>query len=327
MGKKKIIFFIVGPTAVGKTEFGIELARRMETEIISADSMQIYRYMDIGTGKPTEAERALVPHHLIDFVHPSEPYSAGRYRKDADAVIGRLHAEGKVPIVVGGTGLYVRALTDGLFEGPEADHDLRNHFKERVSKEGLNTLYLHLKSVDPISANRIHPNDESRIIRALEVYELTGRPISELQTEHKARAGETFRYVLYGLTTSRNRLYTRIEERVDRMLERGLDDEVRGLLKMGVPEDSVSMQGLGYKEMIPYIQGSLPLLSCVETLKRESRHFAKRQITWFRADPRIDWLDIGSFWSRDKALESFLQYAEGEIHGRKISGTASSPIF
>jgi tRNA dimethylallyltransferase len=303
---KETILFIVGPTAVGKTEFAIHLARRLGTEIVSADSMQVYQYMNIGTGKPTPQEREQAHHHLIDFVHPTEHYSVGRYHEEADDVINNLHKAGKIPMVVGGTGLYIRAITHGIFDGPEADHDLRNRLKEKALEVGLNSLYEKLKALDPESAKKIHPNDERRIIRALEVLEMTGQPISVLQKEQRRLREQRFRYVMFGLTTSRNRLYNRIEKRVDRMIENGLVQEVRTLLKMGVKEDAISMQGLGYKEMVPYLKKERSLERSVEVLKQETRHFAKRQFTWFKAEPRIHWFDIDDYNTPNKALEAFI---------------------
>jgi len=314
MSSKKTILFLVGPTAVGKTEHGIRLAQRLNTEIVSADSMQIYQYMDIGTGKPTLKERSLVRHHLVDFVHPTEAYSVGRYKKDADAVIQTLHHAGKIPLVIGGTGLYIRALTDGLFEGPEADADLRKRFKDLALKEGSNALYERLKGVDPESSNRIHPNDERRLIRALEVFEITGKPISILQKEEKKIREEEYRIIMIGLTTSRNRLYLNIENRVDRMIAMGLVNEVKNLLKMGVPMDSVSMQGLGYKEILPYLKKQITLNQSVEILKQETRHFAKHQMTWFKAEPRIQWLDIGTSGSLENSLEILIHLVQKNLN-------------
>ncbi len=318
-GGRQPILLLVGPTAVGKTEFGIQLAAHLDSEIIGADSMQIYRFMDIGTGKPTPAERAQVPHHLVDFVHPSESYSAGRFYVDATAVIGDLHNRGKVPLIVGGTGLYIRALTDGLFAGPEADEEVRKKLKELALKDGPNTLHEKLEEVDPVSAKRIHPNDERRLIRALEVHAITGKPISTLQEQQRASHEAAYRFISFGLTMSRNRLYARIEDRVDRMIEMGLADEVRSLLKMGIEPSAVSMQGLGYKEMIPVVKGRQTLHAAVELMKKETRHFAKRQMTWFRADKRIGWIDIGS--SRDR--ESAAAYLISESD--KILSNTESP--
>ncbi len=313
LSNKQVILFIVGPTAVGKTEFGIRLAEHLDTEIVGADSMQIYKYMDIGTGKPTQEELSLVRHHLIDFVHPADRYSVGQYKKDSDAAIGELHDMGKVPIVVGGSGLYIRSITDGLFEGPEADPELRKSLKETALTEGANSLYNQLKIVDPAATKRIHPNDERRLVRALEVYRITGKPISELQEEQRALIEEQYRFVMIGLNNSRNKLYTDIENRVDRMMEKGLVDEVRSLLKMGVKEDAVSMQGLGYKEIVPYLNKERPLEKSVKILKQETRHFAKRQNTWFKSEQRIQWLDIGTFKSREGAIRSMIDLVDQQL--------------
>jgi tRNA dimethylallyltransferase len=324
LSNKQVILFIIGPTAVGKTEFGIRLAQHLDSEIIGADSMQIYRYMDIGTGKPAPEECALAKHHLIDFVHPEERYSVGQYKKDSDAVIEGLHGMGKIPIVVGGTGLYIRSITDGLFEGPEADPELRKSLKETALNEGTNSLHHQLKRVDPVASKRIHPNDERRLVRALEVYRITGKPISELQEEQRALIEEQYRFVMIGLNNSRNKLYMEIESRIDRMMEKGLVGEVRSLLKMGIKEDAVSMQGLGYKELIPYLKKERPLKTAVEILKQETRHFAKRQITWFKTEQRIQWLDIGTFKSREGAILSMIDLVERQleaINGGKLNNS------
>lgn len=275
--------------------------------------MQVYQEMDIGTSKPTPHERLLVRHHLVDFVHPSESYSVGRFQKDADAVIRQLHDTGKVPLVVGGTGLYVRALTHGLFEGPEADPGLRKRLKDLALKQGPNALYEKLKQADTESAKRIHPNDERRLIRAIEVHELTGKTISALQGEQKALREGQYRIVMIGLTTSRNRLYAKIETRVERMMEMGLVNEVKKLLEMGVSEDSVSMQGLGYKEIIAYLKKKTTLNEAVNILKQETRHFAKHQMTWFKAEPRIQWLEISAYPDPDKLHEAVIALAEKNL--------------
>ncbi len=313
---KRPIVFLIGPTAVGKTETAMQLAEHLATEIVGADSMQIYEYMDIGTGKPTPSERARVRHHLVDCVHPSETYSVGRYRKDAGAVIDQLHEAGKVPLVVGGTGLYIRALTDGLFEGPEADSFVRNHLKGIASTRGTNALYEKLKSVDPVSSRKIHPNDARRLIRALEVHAITGRPISELQEEHRRQTEARYHYLMYGLTVSRNRLYPIIEARVDRMIELGLVDEVRSLVAMGIDKDAISMQGLGYKQLMPFMAHEMSLEQAVENIKQETRHFAKRQLTWFRAESRIQWIDLGSFQSHYGAVEHLIQRTDKALGDR-----------
>ena len=295
---------------MGKTALALELARYLGTEIVGADSMQVYRHMVIGTGQPTAEQRRAVPHHLVDYVHPTEPYSAGRYKVDAEAVLERLLAEDRVPLVVGGTGLYVRVLVQGLFQGPPAVPALRRRLKEFARTEGLNALFSRLKQVDPSAADRIHPHDERRLIRALEVYEVTGRPISALQEEERLRQAARFRPIIVGLTMSRNRLYERIDRRVDAMIRAGLVQEVRALLEMGVPPDATSMQGLGYKEMIPYLEGQARLEQAVQTLKQATRHYAKRQLTWFRADPSVHWLDVGTGSSPTDAAGMLVNLAE-----------------
>src|SRR5512143_4279642 len=246
MSKDKSILIIAGPTAVGKTEASILLAQELSAEIVSADSMQIYRGMDIGTAKPTKEQRRIVYHHMIDIVEPEQPYSVGDYLRDARAAIGGILSSGGVPVVVGGTGLYIRALTRGLFHGPPADLELRERLLRREAEGQPGTLYADLVKVDPESAIKIHPNDLRRTVRALEVYYLRDRKLSEFQREH-AFGDRPYRFTLLFLVRSRDELYRRIEKRVNQMVEGGLETEVRTLLDRGYSTDLVSMQGLGYK--------------------------------------------------------------------------------
>lgn len=285
------LLIIVGPTAVGKTEISLSLAEELGAEIVSADSMQVYRGMDIGTAKPTAAERARVAHHLLDVADPKEEFSAGEYLKLADAAIDGIRARGKVPLVVGGTGLYVRALAEGIFEGPGADRQLREELLERERGNGPGTLYAELSVHDPKAAAKIHPSDLRRIVRALEVFYKEGIPISEFQKEH--RAGGSSRPVnIAGLKRERAELYARIEARVDAMMDEGLLDEVRSLRDAGCTSDMVSMQALGYKQLMAYLDGEYGIDEAVKLIKRDTRRYAKRQFTWFNADDRIRWVSL-----------------------------------
>jgi tRNA dimethylallyltransferase len=288
MDKKQVIV-IVGPTGVGKTKVAQALAQKLDTEIIQADSRQVYRHMDIGTAKPEAALCHQVRRHLIDIVEPDQYFSAGRYRELAMQLIEDIIARGKLPVVEGGSGLYVRALIDGLFSDPSADNTYRQKLKASAKGQGSNYLHEQLKQLDPLAAKRLHPHDEFRIIRALEIYHNTGKPISHWHTQATSPAKYDFK--LYGLTCARPVLYERINRRVDEMLERGLLDEVRRLLSLGYHRELNSMQGLGYRHMLVYLEANGDLALAVSLMKRDTRRYAKRQLTWFRKDARICWLD------------------------------------
>ncbi len=284
---------LLGPTAVGKTNLAIPVAQQMDAEIISVDSKQIYRYMDIGTAKPTSAERALVPHHLIDCVDPDQPFCAADFQKCADAVIHDITRRHKKVLIVGGSGLYFRALIDGLFEVPRTDQDVRQCLHDELEKHGKERLHAQLEQIDPEAASRIHVNDVSRVIRALEVYELTGIPISRHQQQWKqSQARYPFR--AFVISRPRPELYERIDQRVEKMLRDGWIDEVRSLLAKGYGKELVSMQGLGYRELVEYLEGTLGLGVAVEQIKLRTRRYAKRQLTWFRGDKRLRWIDLSA---------------------------------
>ena len=287
----KPILIIAGPTAVGKTDASILLAQELGAEIVSADSMQIYRGMDIGTAKPTKEQRRLVYHHMIDIVEPDQPYSVGDYLRDARTVLdGILSSEG-TPIVVGGSGLYIRALMRGLFHGPPADLALRERLLKREAEGESGILYSDLVKVDPEAAVKIHPNDLRRTIRALEVYSLRDRKLSEFQEEH-AFQDSPYRFRLLFLVRSRAELYARIEQRVDEMLDQGLEAEVRTLMDRGYRPEIIAMQGLGYKEFLEHFLGNTTREETITLLKRDTRRYAKRQFTWFRREPDSCWIDI-----------------------------------
>ncbi len=290
---KHKLFVILGPTAVGKTEISLALAEEIGAEIISADSMQVYRGMDIGTAKPTPAERARVPHHVIDVAEPWEEFSAGRYVRLADEAIGDVTRRGKIPLVVGGTGMYIRALLEGIFEGPGADLKLREGLAETELKEP-GALHKILKNVDLKAADRIHPSDIRRIVRALEVYEKTGKTISENQSQWRGEgSGEgRYDYKIAGLTMPRPQLYGRIDARVENMLKNGLLNEVKTLRENGCTREMPSMQALGYKQLLAYFDGELNLQATIELIKRDTRRYAKRQYTWFNAQKNVAWIDV-----------------------------------
>ena len=287
---KSKLLCLLGPTAVGKTEIAIQLAQRLNAEIVSVDSRQIYRGMDIGTAKPTSEEQQAARHHLIDCVDISEPFSVADYQSLADTAIADIQDRGKRVLLVGGAGLYFRAVVDGLFEGPGADTTLRERLEQEATQLGVDVLHERLRACDPASAERIHPNNVVRVIRALEVYELTGTPMSEHQQQWH-QENQRYPFVAFCLTMPRALLYQRIEQRVDVMLANGLIAEVESLLAAGYARDTVALRSFGYKELIAYLDGKCTYLDAVEQLKQNTRRFAKRQLTWFRKDTRIEWLD------------------------------------
>ena len=290
MGEKPAVIAVAGPTASGKSDLGLALARRLDGEIVCMDSMQIYRRMDIGTAKPTAEERALLPHHMLDVADPTEAYAVADYAVAAERVIAEILSRGRVPILVGGTGLYLKALMDGLsLGGAGGDERLRAELNALADElGGKERLHARLAAVDPETAARLHPNDRRRVIRAIEVYEQTGVPMSR---QNHAAQDRPFRVLPLALDWPRDLLYARLEARVHRMMEMGLLSEVRALLESGVPPAAQSMQGIGYKELIPVVMGQGDVNRAVWEIIVHTRHYAKRQGTWLRAEPRCVWLD------------------------------------
>jgi tRNA dimethylallyltransferase len=286
------LYVIAGPTGVGKTRYALGVAQRLQTEIISADSMQIYKYLNIGTAKPTKDECHGITYHLIDFLDPKEgSFSLAAYIKLATGQIARLHQNGKVPLIVGGTGLYIEALLEGIFEGPGKDEAIRSHLESILQQEGISVLHEKLKNVDAETARRLHPHDRVRIIRALEVFELTGRPISELQRASRSRGGK-YPYRMVVLTRERDDLYAHIEQRVEEMFARGFIDEVRTLKNESYAACIRSMQALGYCQVLEYLEGKRTLDDTKAEIKKLTRNYAKRQLTWFRHMKKAHWLNI-----------------------------------
>jgi tRNA dimethylallyltransferase len=285
------VLSIVGPTASGKTPLSLLLAERLRGEIVSADSRQVYRYLTIGTAKPSIEQLGKVQHHFVDMLDPNEEYSAGQYGKDARKVIGEILHRHKTPILVGGSGLYVRAVVDGLFEGPGKDPELREILESRMQTEGPERMLEELRKVDPTAAGRMDPTQRRRILRALEVYHITGKPLSTL---HAMQATESpYRFIQFGLNWPREVLYERIHRRVDEMVESGLTREVEGLRRSGYSRRINALNTVGYKEVFEFLDGLRGWEETVELIKRNTRRFAKRQLTWFRADKRIRWIDLG----------------------------------
>ena len=303
--KPKVIV-ICGPTGVGKTAVGIQLAEKFDGEIISADSMQIYRYMDIGTAKPTADEQSRISHHMVDIVDPDEDFDAVRFAKIAREKVMQLYQRGVTPLVVGGTGLYIKALLQGLFQSDPVDPEIRERLKKEAAEFGSSALYDRLKQIDPDTADRLHPNDSYRITRALETIESTGRSISEHQQAHEF-TDEPFNTLKIGLQMDRQKLYERIDKRVDMMIEEGLVDEVKKLLAMSYSADLKSMQSIGYRHMVEFLAERLPWDECVRTLKRDTRRFAKRQFTWFGADQQIQWYEPDQLNEIVRLVEGFFE--------------------
>jgi tRNA dimethylallyltransferase len=284
------LYFILGCTAGGKGTVGRELASRLGAQIISVDSMKIYRRMDIGTAKPSAQVRAAIPHHCLDLVEPSESFSVARYVEHADRAAGAIRAAGSIPLAVGGTSLYIKALTEGLFEGPAADAELRARLQERARTEGLAALHAELVWKDPQAGARIHPNDQKRIIRALEVHGATGQTISRLQTQWDA-GQRRYDCVMVGLRREKEDLHRRINLRVKRMIDAGLRDEAAALLAEPNPPGPQAAQAVGYAEMFEHLRGRCSLEDAVEAIKINTRHLAKKQRTWQRRWTDVIWID------------------------------------
>jgi len=321
------VIILLGPTGVGKTGASILLAKALDTEIISSDSMQIYRGMDIGTAKPSEEQRISVKHHMIDIISPSEPYSVGRYIEDVTLVIDELHRKGKIPIVVGGTGLYIKAMTRGIFSGPSADWKLREELASLEEGQG-GALYSYLQELDPEAAAKIMPADTRRIIRALEVYLKTKKGISEFQ--QKLTTPLPHEFIKIGLKRERKELYRTLEERVDKMIDSGLVEEVRKLTSLvsnsklsprrvaegdQTPNFELScMQAIGYKEIAMYLNGEMPLEEAIRLIKRSTKRYAKRQFTWFRKEDDIHWIDIAGIQDVSKIFKRAWKILDGLIN-------------
>lgn len=287
----KPVLVLVGPTAIGKTALSIDLANRFNCEIISMDSMQIYRYMDIGTAKITHEEQQGIRHHLLDIVEPNEHYDASCFCKDAIVAIDDIHKRGKNVLLTGGTGLYLQALVEGLFQGPPGNDAIRKELQLELEEQGVEEIYAQLQTVDSISADRIHPNDTYRVLRALEVYRSTGKPLStHFNDQRKQCVFNDIRQI--GLTCERERLYQRINLRTDIMIDQGLEAEVQGLLDKGYSRNLKPMGSIGYKHMINYILGDWGFNEMTTLLARDTRRYAKRQYTWFNKNKEIVWHDV-----------------------------------
>jgi len=306
MGKKPLII-LTGPTSVGKTALSINLAKAVNGEIISADSMQVYRYMDIGTAKITPEEMQGVPHYLIDELDPDEEFNVVKFQAYAKKYIHDILHRGKIPILVGGTGFYIQAvLYDIDFTENDSDNNYRKELEQVAQEKGPEYLHMQLKEIDPASADAIHPNNVKRVIRALEYYKLTGEKISEHNEEQRKKTSP-YNFCYFVLNKDRSKLYEGIDQRVDIMLENGLLEEVKALAAHGYTRDMVSMQGLGYKEILAHLDGEYSLEEAIYILKRETRHFAKRQITWFKREKDVVWINKDEFQNDKEILNHMLK--------------------
>lgn len=303
---KPNIVVICGPTGIGKTGVSIRLAEHFSTEIVGADSMQIYRYMDIGTAKPTPDEMAAVPHHMVNILDPDEPFDAAQYSQKARRVTSSLVNRHILPLVVGGTGLYIKTLIHGMFETAQADPAIKDRLRELAKKHGTDFLYRRLQESDPKTAERLHPNDAHRILRALEILELTGESIFNQHQAHGFR-DNPFRVLKIGLDMPREKLYERIDRRVDAMIDAGLQSETEALLQRGYAPDLKSMQSIGYRHMVDYLLCRTTWDETVRTLKRDTRRYAKRQLTWFRGDHDVVWIDSRQVETIQRKIMEFLR--------------------
>lgn len=287
---ERLVVIILGPTASGKTAASIELAKKIDTEIISADSRQIFKFLDIGTAKPESWELKTVKHHFIDEIKPDEEFNANIFETRSLKIIEDLLAKGKTPIVAGGSGLYIQALVDGIFDVTDTDEELRNEFLKLKAEKGIEYLYFELQKVDPVSSKKMLPQNWKRVIRALEIYRLTGKPIWQVQAEYKRNVDVKF--IQFGLKWDRDILYERINARTELMIQNGLVEETKKIISLGYNKDLNSLNTVGYKEIFSFLEGEFSLEKSIELIKRNTRRFAKRQMTWFRRDKRINWLEL-----------------------------------
>ena len=307
--KKIPLFVLVGPTATGKTEIAVILAQHWHGEVVSADSMLVYKSMDIGTAKPSLQERQGIVHHMIDVVEPEEEFTVARYMGMAKQAIEEIAHRGKLPMLVGGTGLYIQSIIETVNFGlAKPDGQIREALMHLIEEKGKEYVHTMLQQVDPVTACRLHPNDVKRVVRALEVYQKTGKPMSQMIMHHEDSPYDLY---VFGLTMDRQKLYTKINQRVDKMIQEGLVEEVKHLWESGCHEEFTSMQGLGYKEMLAYIKGEISFLEAVEKLKQGTRRLAKRQLTWFKRDKRIQWIVVDHYQNAGEVAQKIIDLAAG----------------
>lgn len=304
----KPLVILAGPTAAGKTKLAVSLAKKINGAVVSADSMQVYKYMDIGSAKVTQEEMDGIAHYLVDVLDPAEEFHVVRFKQMAEAALEQIYAKGQIPIIAGGTGFYIQALLyDVDFTSQESDTAFRQEMQKFAEKNGVHALHEKLKDIDPGSYEAIHENNIKRVIRALEYYHLTKKPLS-LHNETERKKSSPYNFAYFVLTDERTRLYGRIDRRVDVMMEQGLLNEVKMLHDRGYKKDMVSMQGLGYKELFDYLDGQCTLDEAVYVIKRETRHFAKRQLTWFKRERDVLWFDQSEYsYDNEKILEEMIR--------------------
>ena len=306
--QKKPLIILTGPTAVGKTKLSISLAKKLNTQIISADSMQVYKTMNVGTAKITKEEMDGVPHHLVDILEPSAPFNVCDFKERATKAIDHIHSLGKIPLVVGGTGFYIKALLyDTTFEAEEDNTAIRLALENELKEKGIDYMHNKLTAIDPVSAESIHKNNTKRVLRAIEYYLINGSPISEHNAIMNAKESP-YNFIYFVLNDTRENLYERINQRVDIMVKDGLLDEVKRLEQLGLNSSHTSMQAIGYKEILEYTQGLVTFEDAVENLKKDTRHLAKRQLTWFRNQKEITWINKPDFnYDEEKMLEYIME--------------------
>lgn len=302
------IIVIVGPTAVGKTYVSVELAKKLNTEVVSADSMQIYKGMNIGTAKITEDEKKGIKHHMIDIINPDENYSVSDFKDKAEEIIDNILLNSNIPIIAGGSGLYVNSLIYDLdFGNAKSDEKIREYYNYYYKEHGEDKLYEKLQKIDPEAAEKIHKNNVKRVIRALEFYDITGFKFSEINTDIR-KPSKKYECILIGLCMERKTLYERINQRVDKLVDEGLIEEVKSLLNKGYDKELVSMKGIGYKEIIDYLDGNMSLEEAINILKRNTRRFAKRQYTWFYRDDKVKWFEVNHLNDIDTTVDNIYEY-------------------
>lgn len=300
------VIVIVGPTGSGKTNLSLKLSNLIPSEIISADSRQIYKYLDIGTAKPSKSQLQKVTHHLVDFLDPSEKYDVSIFEKDAERVIDHIHQSIKTPIVVGGSGLYIKVLIDGIFNTDVKDEEYRVELHHKRKEYGNEFLYEELKKVDPESASKMLPQNWKRVMRALEVFHTTGEPIWKHHQKQSTQKEKNYNFIQFGLNWEREKLYQNINDRVDEMFELGFVNEVKTILNKGYDKNLNSLNTVGYKEIIQHLHGEITLERAIDLIKRNTRHYAKRQMTWFRKDKRIHWFDVKDSNEMDRIAEKIV---------------------
>lgn len=311
---KKPLIVITGPTASGKTSLAVALAKQIGGEIISGDSMQVYKHMNIGTAKVTEDEKEGVPHYMIDEFEPDQECSVAVFQKKVKGYIDEIYSKGKIPIIVGGTGFYIRAITHDIeFEETDTDTTIRDQLMDEAREFGEDYIHEKLRQVDPVSAENIHKNNIQRVVRALEYHMQTGEQISLHNEKEKSRQ-TPYNLVFFGLNMDRDLLYSRIDQRVDEMIEEGLITEVKGLFDKGYSKNLPSMRGIGYKEFYPYFENEETLETCIVTLKQNTRHYAKRQLTWLRHQAKPIWIEVDQYkFNKDNILKALLEHVKKQI--------------